>query len=94
MKINKNQWKSIHLVGPEFSLMIGKYIKKINQLKKYDEAYFDKDSPIISDKDYDNIKQEILDLEIEYKYLKHKNSPSNKIPAIVDNENNKHLFFI
>ena len=56
-----------------------KYIKKINQLTKYNEAYFDKDASIISDKDYDDIKQEILDLETEYKYLKHKNSPSNKI---------------
>ena len=39
------------------------YIEKISQLKKYDKAYFEKDSPIISDKDYDTIKQEILDLE-------------------------------
>ena len=33
------------------------YIKKINELKKHDEAYFKHDSPIISDKDYDIIKQ-------------------------------------
>ena len=39
------------------------YIKKIEKLKKYDKAYFDKDNPIISDKDYDYIKQEILNLE-------------------------------
>ena len=39
------------------------YIKKINKLKKFDKAYFDDDNPIISDKDYDQIKQEILNLE-------------------------------
>ena len=39
------------------------YIEKINQLKKYDEAYFKHDNPIISDADYDNIKKQILYLE-------------------------------
>ena len=38
------------------------YIKKIYELKKYDEAYFKHDNPIISDKDYDDIKAEILNL--------------------------------
>ena len=55
------------------------YVKKINKLKKYDEAYFKYDSPIISDKDYDDIKQEILNLEKKYNFLKNKNSPSQKV---------------
>ena len=55
------------------------YIKKISKLKKYDRAYFEKDSPLITDKDYDNIKKEILNLERKYKYLKDKNSPSQKV---------------
>ena len=55
------------------------YIKKIHKLKKYDKAYFEDDSPLISDGDYDIIKQEILDLEKKYGYLKKKNSPSQKI---------------
>ena len=55
------------------------YVKKINELKKYDEAYFKYDSPIISDKDYDYIKQEILNLEKKYNYLKNKSSPSQKV---------------
>ena len=42
------------------------YIKKINELKKHDEAYFKHDSPLISDKDYDDIREEILDLEKLY----------------------------
>ena len=55
------------------------YIEKINQLNKYDKAYFEHDKPIISDKEYDDIKQKILDLEKRYKYLKNKNSPSKKV---------------
>lgn len=55
------------------------YIKKINELKKHDKAYFKRDSPIISDKDYDIIKQEIFNLEKKYSYLKNKNSPSQKV---------------
>ena len=55
------------------------YIKKINELKKYDKAYFEYDNPLISDKDYDSIKQVVLDLEKKHKYLKDKNSPSEKV---------------
>ena len=55
------------------------YIKKINQLNKHDKAYFKYDRPIISDKEYDDIKQKILDLEKRHKYLKSKNSPSKKV---------------
>ena len=55
------------------------YLKKINILKKYDKAYFEDDKPLISDKDYDILKQEILEYESKYKYLKNKNSPSQKV---------------
>jgi len=55
------------------------YNKKIKELKKHDKAYFEKDSPIISDRDYDIIKQEILNFEKKYSYLKNKNSPSQKV---------------
>ena len=56
-----------------------KYKKKIIELKKYDKAYFEKDQPIVSDKHYDDIKQEILNLEKKYKYLENKDSPSKKV---------------
>ena len=36
------------------------YLKKISELLKYDKAYFKHDNPIISDKNYDEIKQEIV----------------------------------
>jgi len=55
------------------------YIKKINELRKHNKAYFQNDNPLISDKKYDDIKEEILNLEKKYKYLKNENSPSKKI---------------
>jgi len=55
------------------------YINKINELKRHDKAYFEHDNPIIFDKDYDEIKKRILDLEKKYKYLKNENSPSKKV---------------
>ena len=45
-----------------------KYQKKINEIKKFDKAYFKYDNPIVSDKDYDNAKKEILILEKKYTY--------------------------
>tara|TARA_B100000686_G_scaffold336896_1_gene407334 strand:+ start:1696 stop:3741 length:2046 start_codon:yes stop_codon:yes gene_type:complete len=55
------------------------YLKKIKKLRKYDKAYFEDDKPIVSDKDYDAIKQEILEFEKKYNYLQNKNSPSKKV---------------
>ena len=55
------------------------YLKKINEIKKHNKAYFGDDNPLISDEDYDSIKQEILNLEKKYKYLKSENSPSKTI---------------
>ncbi len=55
------------------------YLNKIKKLKKYDEAYFNRDNPIISDQDYDGIKKSILSLEKKYRYLSHKHSPSKKV---------------
>jgi len=55
------------------------YIKKINELKKHNKAYFENDNPLISDKKYDDIKEEVLNLEKKYKYLKNADSPSKKI---------------
>ncbi len=55
------------------------YLKKIDEIKKYNKAYFEKDDPLVSDKYYDDIKQEILQLEKKHKFLKNKDSPSKKI---------------
>ena len=52
------------------------YLKKINELKKHNKLYFEDSSPIISDKDYDKIKKDILNLEKKFSYLKDASSPS------------------
>ena len=62
------------------------YSKKINKLEKFNEAYYDKDNPLISDRDYDILKKEILNLEKKYKYLNNKNSPSQKVGYVPSNK--------
>ena len=52
------------------------YLKKINELKKHNKLYFEDSSPLISDKDYDKIKKDILNLEKKFSYLKDASSPS------------------
>ena len=44
------------------------YLDKIAKLKKYNKAYYDQDSPIVSDQEYDKLTSEILDLEKKYKF--------------------------
>ena len=55
------------------------YKQKINLLKKYNKSYFDKNTSIVSDKDYDELKKDILLLEKENFFLKSKDSPSNVV---------------
>ena len=55
------------------------YNKKIRELRKHNELYFDQSSPKISDKEYDEIKREILNLEKKYSYLTSNISPSNSL---------------
>ena len=56
-----------------------KYSLKINEIKKHNQFYFEKNTPKISDKEYDDLKKEILDLEKEYPFLISKDSPSNSV---------------
>ncbi len=57
--------------------ILKKYKEKIKLINKFNKFYYDKSDPIISDKDYDSLKKEILLLENSYKFLKSKDSPSN-----------------
>ena len=52
------------------------YLYKIKKLQKHNELYYSESSPIISDKDYDSLKNEIINIEKKYKYLKNDLSPS------------------
>ena len=70
--------------------IIKKFKYKIHLLKKYDKHYHDKDSPLVSDQEYDYLKKEVIDLEKNYQYLKKFGSilnnvgfsPSNKFKKI------------
>ncbi len=44
--------------------------KKIAELKKHNLLYFNKDNPVISDKDYDELKKEIINLQEKHQFLK------------------------
>ena len=52
------------------------YLKKINEFKKHNKFYYENSSPVISDKEYDKLKKEVLDLEKKYIFLKSNFSPS------------------
>ena len=56
-----------------------KYETKIQDLKTHNKLYFEDSSPKISDKEYDNLKKEIIKLEKKYSYLKSSSSPSTTL---------------
>ena len=56
-----------------------KYLKKIKLIKDYDKNYYDKNKPLVDDQIYDNLKNDILELENKFSFLKSKESPSEKV---------------
>ena len=42
------------------------YKDKISKFLKFNKAYFEKDRPIVSDLEFDNLKKELLDLVKKY----------------------------
>ena len=61
------------------NLIKKKYKEKVKSLNYYNKKYFDDNISEISDTNFDKLKKEILNLEKEYKFLKDKDSPSNKV---------------
>ena len=59
--------------------IIKTYKKKIENYRKLNEAYYDKNKPLITDAEYDTIKFELIELEKKYEYLKDEFSPSNTV---------------
>ena len=55
------------------------YLKKIKLLNKFNKNYYDKNKSLVSDKEYDELKNEILSFEKKYKFLNNKNSPSELV---------------
>jgi DNA ligase (NAD+) len=55
------------------------YLEKIKLLQKYNENYYDKNKPIVSDQIFDSLKKYIIDLENKYKFLTSEYSPTRSI---------------
>jgi len=55
------------------------YQEKIKLLNRYNQYYYDKNIPLIDDKNYDELKISILSLEKKYNFLASKKSPSEII---------------
>ncbi len=66
------------------------YHEKLKKFNRFNKAYFEKDSPLISDYDFDKLKTELIKLEKEYPFLKSPKGiqeavgykPSNKFEKI------------
>ena len=52
------------------------YEKKIKKISELNEYYYDKNESLVLDSEYDTLKKEIINLEKEFKFLNHKESPS------------------
>ena len=52
------------------------YLRRIKKLTKFNESYYNKNKSLVSDADYDLLKEEIINLEKTYNFLDHKDSPS------------------
>ena len=52
------------------------YLRRIKKLIKFNESYYNKNKSLVSDADYDLLKEEIINLEKTYNFLDHKDSPS------------------
>ena len=59
--------------------IIKKYLEKVESINKYNKSYYDKDSPVISDQKYDELKKKILELEKEYSFLRKYSTISKKV---------------
>ena len=68
------------------SILIKEFKNKIQLLKKHNKYYYNLDQPKISDAQYDNLKNEILKLENENRFLKDLNLFKNIIGAPPSNK--------
>ena len=69
-----NNWVSIVTIKKGVPIIIinikSDFIEKIKILKKHNNLYYNNDKPIISDFEYDRIKNEILGLEKKHNFLR------------------------
>ncbi len=56
-----------------------KYLNKIKLFQKYNKHYYNLNKPLVDDNEFDKLKLEIINLEKQYKFLSHKDSPSYSV---------------
>ena len=59
--------------------ILSDYKKKIKLLIEYNNSYYDANKSLVTDKEYDELKRDILILESNYSFLDSKNSPSKTV---------------
>ena len=52
------------------------YLKKIKLIEKYNRLYYDKNTSLVNDQEFDVLKKETIEFEEKYDFLKDKKSPS------------------
>ena len=63
-----------------------RYDELIKLIEQANYEYYTKDDPSITDREYDNLMSELLDIENKYPQLKRKDSPSEKIGGEIISE--------
>ncbi len=56
--------------------IIEEYKKKLKNFEKYNEAYYNRNKPLISDSEFDEIKRNIIEFEKQHNFLNNPKSPS------------------
>ena len=74
------------MTSKEKELLIVKKLVKLSKIiDKHNYHYHTEDKPIISDREYDQLVKENLDLEKKYPNLKLDSSPNNKVGSKIKN---------
>ena len=55
------------------------YKRKIKEFQKHNKLYYDKSAPAISDREFDELKADIINLEKKYSFLRSTKSPSASV---------------
>ncbi len=55
------------------------YKRKIKEFQKHNKLYYDKSTPAISDREFDKLKADIINLEKKYSFLRSTKSPSDSV---------------
>ena len=59
--------------------ILSDYKKKIKSITEYNKSYYDANKSLVTDKEYDELKKDILILESNYSFLNSENSPSKTV---------------